>query len=52
MRRSVDLVEIQQHREKYDKIKEEHEGVKILNEPVKVSFKGEFYKSMEKSRVG
>lgn len=31
MRRSVDLNEIQQHREKYDKIKEEHEGVRIAN---------------------
>jgi hypothetical protein len=51
MRRSVDLNEIQQHREKYDKIKEEHEGVKIAIEPVKVSFKGEFYKSMERSRA-
>lgn len=51
LRRSVDLQEIQQHREKYDKIKEEHEGVKIANEPVKVSFKSHFYRSMEKSRT-
>ena len=31
LRRSVDLIEIQQHRDKYEKIKEEHDPVKIHN---------------------
>lgn len=51
LKKSVDLVEIQQHREKHDKIMEEHEGVKIFNEAVKVSFKGSYHQSLEKSRM-
>lgn len=46
LRRSVDMIQIQQHKEKCDKLKEQHEPVKIYNEAVKVSFKGSFHQSL------
>lgn len=45
------MMQIQQHKEKLEKIKDQHENVKIYNEPVKVSFKGSFHHSLEKSRI-
>lgn len=51
LRRSVDLIEIQQHREKVDKIKEEHDPIKVYSEAVKVSYKSHYHKSLEKSRM-
>lgn len=42
------MIQIQQHKEKLEKIKDQHENVKIYNEPVKVSFN---HHSLEKSRI-
>lgn len=52
LRKSIDLSEIQEHKQKLDQLRDEHEKKVIFNEPLKVSFKSKYHTSMtSRSRV-
>lgn len=52
LRKSVDMSQIEEHKKKLDKFYEEHEKRKIVNDPLKVSFKSKYHTSMtSRSRI-
>ena len=43
MKRSIELDEIAEHKKKLEKLKAEHEAVKIINDPMKLSYKSKLH---------
>lgn len=53
LHKSIDMSEIEEHRKKLIQMEKEKEVKKIFEEPIQVSFKSKYHKSMTaRSRIG